>query len=362
MSRPKHRDIACARCFRLKRKCDHAKPSCGECRRKGAECLPARSRKSGENITIPLEYLRQLEERVAEMDRRSSTTETYVEMCDAGVQTDMGDLHTSSDPTFFLTGQHLNAEDDASLMLLSGLQSPYQRFIRSPLSCSSDPLSFLTNATFDFPWMDTAPPFSLTDSSNWLKEQYTNVYFSVTHREWPFLNETAWKSWHNEVIIDGQHEWRQFFLNIVYAIGASLCSTIQRDPSHSIRSKEFYASAMRYYPHVVGHSSMALQIQASLLMILYALHSPSSEEITTSVASIVPFCTAAMAEIRKHASICRETGSITEADEVLSEKMFITCYMLNEIIVSGWDRPVSAAYRVVDDDVSHPDLCMPLSN
>ncbi|OQD79919.1 hypothetical protein PENANT_c042G02747 [Penicillium antarcticum] len=95
---------------------------------------------------------------------------------------------------------------------------------------------------------------------------------------------------------------------------------------------------------------MVLQIQASLLMIVYALHSPSSEEITTSVASVVPFCTAAMAEIRKHASICRENGSITEADEVLSEKMFITCYMLNEIIVSGWDRPVSAAYRVVDDD------------
>ncbi|KAJ5309216.1 hypothetical protein N7508_004595 [Penicillium antarcticum] len=352
MSRPlKHRDIACARCFRLKRKCDHAKPSCGECRRKGVECLPARSRKSGDNITIPLEYLRQLQERVAESDRRSSTIETQVQMCDAGVQTDLGDLEACNDSDSFLAGQDLTPDNDASLMLLSGLQSPSQRFSRSPLSFSPDTWSFLSCATFDFPWMDTTPSYPLTDGSTWLKEQYTNVYFSVTHREWPFMNESAWKSWHNEVFIDGQDEWRQFFLNIVYAIGASLCSTIQRDLSHSIHSKEFYATAMRYYPHVVGHSSMVLQIQASLLMIVYALHSPSSEEITTSVASVVPFCTAAMAEIRKHASICRENGSITEADEVLSEKMFITCYMLNEIIVSGWDRPVSAAYRVVDDDM-----------
>ncbi|KAB8205961.1 hypothetical protein BDV34DRAFT_195047, partial [Aspergillus parasiticus] len=42
--------LACARCFRLKRKCDHAKPNCGECRRRGAECLPANSCKNGENI------------------------------------------------------------------------------------------------------------------------------------------------------------------------------------------------------------------------------------------------------------------------------------------------------------------------
>jgi hypothetical protein len=292
------------------------------------------------------------------MDRRSSTIETQAETCDVGVQTNLGDFDACNSSSPFLAGQDINPDNDASLMLLSELQSPNQRLTRSPLSFSPDTISFFTGATFDFPWMDTTPSYPLTDGSTWLKEQYTNVYFSVTHREWPFLNETVWKSWHNEIIIDGQEEWRQFFLNIVYAIGASLCSTIQRDPSHLIRSKDFYASALRFYPHVVGHSSMVLQIQASLLMILYALHSPSSEEITTSVSSIVPFCTAAMAEIRKHASICREIGSMTEADEVLSEKMFITCYMLNEIIVSGWDRPVSAAYRVVDDDVSCLDLCI----
>ncbi|KAJ5693791.1 hypothetical protein N7536_004203 [Penicillium majusculum] len=360
MSRPlKHRDIACARCFRHKRKCDHAKPSCGECRRKGAECLPARSRKAGDNITIPLEYLKQLEKRVAELDRESSATETTVETCDAGVQTDFEDpehkrnlLGNGSD--YLMVDQNSSGVgNDGSLLLLSDLQHSSQRSPRaSPSSFSPGAFSLFPETTFDVPWIDLAPSYPLTeDDSPWLKELYTNVYFSVTHREWPFLNEAAWKSWHAEAILDGQDEWKAFFLQMVYAIGSSLCSILQRDSSHSVRSKEYYASAMRYYPYVVGHSSMVLQIQASLFMILYALHSPSSEDISTIVSSVLPFCTAAMTEIQKHVSICRDNGSMTESSEVLPENMFITCYMLNEVIVSGWDRPVSAAYKVVDDDM-----------
>lgn len=346
MSRPlKYRDIACARCFRLKRKCDHGKPSCSECRRKGAECLPARSRKAGDNITVPLSYLKQLEAQVAELDRRSHTAPS-TKTCDVGVQTDI-DLG-------FDAQQSLASPDISgvnSTLTFPGLNLANQKPWRTPGYLSPDP--FLTS--FDIPWMDMAPLYSFTgDDTPWLKELYANMYFSVTHREWPFLDEAIWKSWHTDGISDGQYEWRAFFLQMVYAIGASLFGTLQRDSSHSFRSKEFYTSAMRFYPHVVGNSSMLSQIQASLLMILYALHSPSSEEITTSVGSVLPFCVATMADIRKHAAMSNELGSATGVDDVLLEKMFITCYMLNEVIVSGWDRPVSAAYRVVDDDVSLP--------
>ncbi|KAK9852040.1 Fungal transcriptional regulatory protein [Penicillium brevicompactum] len=343
MSRPlKHRDIACARCFRLKRKCDHAKPSCSECRRKGAECLPARSRKAGDNITIPLSYLKQLEARVAELGRPSQTAPLQ-NTCDVGVQTD---IDLGFDAQQSLTGPDISELNNA--LTFPGVQLASPKLWRTPGYLSPDSFS----AFFDIPWMDMAPltPFA-SDDTPWLKELYANMYFSVTHREWPFLDEAIWKSWHTNGVSDGQDEWRAFFLQMVYAIGASLFSTLQRDTSHSFRSKEFYTSAMRYYPHVVGHSSMLLQIQASLLMILYALHSPSSEEITTSVGSVLPFCVATMAEIRKHAALSSEIGSGTGVDDVLLEKMFITCYMLNEVIVSGWDRPVSAAYRVVDDDM-----------
>jgi hypothetical protein len=295
-----------------------------------------------------------LEQQVTELGAHNTAQPTNTS--DIGVQTDFDDL-SRNDPRQLLAEPDINLgmENDSSLMLCSELEYQGTKSRRTPLShYAPDAFSLLTEASFDLPWIDMTPLYSFaSDGSSWLKEMYANMYFSVTHREWPVLDEPTWRSWHTDAILDGQDEWRSFFLRMVYAIGASLSSTLQRDPSHSARSKEFYTSAMRYYPHVVGHSSMVLQIQASLLMILYALHSPSCEEITASVASILPFCAAAMTEIRKHASLCRENGSATEADEVLSEKMFISCYMLNEIIVSGWDRPVSAAYRVVDDDVSY---------
>lgn len=373
MSRPlKQREIACARCFRLKRKCDHAKPTCGECRRKGAECIPARSRKTGESITVPLAYLKNLERRVAELEDQLDTTNTRVEMCDVGVQTD-------STPDYEDEGVRISTPSSALWMpyntpkdstpkprihcpedendLVPFSESPQLgHWPRSPSRTSfTEAFSLWNEQNLDFLRVNTAPAYPLLcDNSPWLSELYTNVYFSISHREWPFLNESAWKKWHSEEGMDG-HTWRSFFLRMVYAIGASLCSTMHRDPLHLVRSKELYASAMSYYPHVVGHSSMVLQVQASLLLIVYALHSSSSEEIDTTVSSILPFCTAAMAEIRKYERANGDDDLSVTSGEAWTENMFITCYMLNEIIACGWDRPASAsaAYRAIDDDVSY---------
>lgn len=368
MSRPlKQREIACARCFRLKRKCDHAKPTCGECRRKGAECIPARSRKTGESITVPLAYLKNLERRVAELEDLLDTTNTRVELCDVGVQTDPApedeETHISTPcgalwmpyntPKDNTPKPKIDFPEDENALVPFSETPQLGLWSRSPSQTSfTDAFSLWNEQNFDFLRVNTAPAYPLLcDNSPWLSELYTNIYFSISHREWPFLNESAWKKWHSEEGLDG-HGWRTFFLRMVYAIGASLCSTMHRDPLHLVRSKELYASAMSYYPHVVGHSSMVLQVQASLLLIVYALHSSSSEEIDTSVSSILPFCTAAMAEIRKYERANGEDELSVTSGEAWTENMFITCYMLNEIIACGWDRPASAAYRAIDDDVS----------
>lgn len=368
MSRPlKQREIACARCFRLKRKCDHAKPTCGECRRKGAECIPARSRKTGESITVPLAYLKNLERRVAELEGLLDTTNTKVGLCDVGVQTDPVSedegvrVHTPSSAIWMPDSTSkantpkpkIDCPEDESALVPFPDTPQLGLWSRSPSQTSfTDAFSLWNEQHLDFLRVNTAPAYPLLcDNSPWLRELYTNIYFSISHREWPFLNESAWKKWHGEEGLEG-HGWRTFFLRMVYAIGASLCSTMHRDPLHRVRSKELYASAMSYYPHVVGHSSMVLQVQASLLLIVYALHSSSSEEIDTSVSSILPFCTAAMAEIRKYERANGDDELTVTSGEAWTENMFITCYMLNEIIACGWDRPASAAYRAIDDDVS----------
>ncbi|KAJ5161808.1 hypothetical protein N7492_007200 [Penicillium capsulatum] len=370
MSRPfKQREVACARCFRLKRKCDHVKPTCGECRRKGAECLPARSRRSGDEITVSLGYLKGLERRLAELESANPTENIHTgrEMCDAGVQTDPLEWEsnrgsTSSDLWMYWEANRETRPDKKNdllqearseavseagpLMLLSGLTPQ----ARTP--SFADIFTRLEGENLNFLHFDKtlASPLAGYDSQ-WLPEIYTAIYFSICHREWPFLNESAWQAWHKAEGSARQEEWQKFFVRMVYAIGASLCSTMHRDPAHLARSKELYTSAMDYYPYVVGHSSMVLQVQASLLLVVYALHCPSAEEIATTVSSIIPFCTAAMTEIRKFA----QTGLIGEvtavSGEMLTENMFIACFMLNVIVASGWDRPVSAAYRALDDDM-----------
>ncbi|CEO59214.1 hypothetical protein PMG11_03897 [Penicillium brasilianum] len=357
MSRPfRPRDIACARCSRLKRKCDHAKPTCGECRNKGAECLPARSRKSGDSITIPVAYLKELERRVAELEGSTLGANPGAELCDAGVQTDFVE-NGSIEVGIALSAQlpyWANETDESQALVLPSAMQPQGPISRlSPFSPSSftDSIFQFNDETLDFLRLDK-PSFPLVgDDSIWLTELYTNIYFSITHREWPFLNESAWKIWHRKEGETGQEEWRFFFLRMVYAIGASLCSTMHTDPAHLTRSKELYASAMNYYPQVAGHPSMVLQVQASLLLIVYALHSPSSEEIATTVSSILPFCTAAITHLRKYVRIDRDDETTATSGEVMSENMFIACYMLNEVIASGWDRPVSSSYRIVDDDL-----------
>lgn len=296
----------------------------------------------------------------------NSSPSQSIELCDVGVQTDPvpddeGSLHTPSSnlwiPLDYIKSPSWKSdipENDSALVLLSELQ-PRGYTPRSPSQTSfTDAFSYLNEHALDFFRLDKGPVYPpVGNESLWVTELYTNLYFSITHREWPFLNESAWRNWHNEETLDRHEDWRSFFLRMVYAIGASLCSTMHRDPAHAIRSKELYASAMSYYPHVVGHPSMVLQVQASLLLIVYALHSPSSEEITTSVSSILPFCTAAMAQIRKYARDNRDDETTMASGEAWTENMFIACYMLNEIIASGWDRPFSAAYRAVDDDVSN---------
>lgn len=56
--------------------------------------------------------------------------------------------------------------------------------------------------------------------------------------------------------------------------------------------------------------------------------------------------------MRRYMRVNQGDKSLSASGEASMENMFITCYMLNEIVASGWDRPVSAAYQVIDDDVS----------
>ncbi|KAF7718185.1 Fungal Zn(2)-Cys(6) binuclear cluster domain-containing protein [Penicillium ucsense] len=353
----KQRQVACARCFRLKRKCDHAKPECGECRRKGAECLPAKSRKSGENVTIPVAYLKDLEKRVVELAHRLSAVSQASGSCDLNVQTES--IESDGEALAAISPENSSFHTSAlnrsiSPLLCSGMNMPYAEDQLPSSVLSSYPLGqsshFLKTAVCGFLCHDGLKPSNLGLDSVWLKDLYANLFFAISNCEWPILDQAIWTEWYCERGASGQ-EWQSFFLHMVYAIGASLCSTMHKDSTHLERSEELFKNAKTKYHLVMSQPSMTLHVQASLLLVVYALHSPSSEDISIIITSILPFCTNAMARARTtERNKCGEHRG-SSLGSTTSESLFISCYMLNEIISSGWCRPELASHQIAEKDL-----------
>lgn len=61
--------IACIRCRHKKKKCDHVVPRCGECSRSGTDCVRFEERKPRDAASVPWEYVRSLEARLAHVEK-----------------------------------------------------------------------------------------------------------------------------------------------------------------------------------------------------------------------------------------------------------------------------------------------------
>ncbi|KAE8151026.1 hypothetical protein BDV25DRAFT_171741 [Aspergillus avenaceus] len=361
------RPLACARCFRLKRKCDHARPLCGECKRRGAECLPANSYKDGDDVTVPLKYLRHLESRLAELEQILPTSEPLSQTRDIAVQTDA--LHRSEcgpmSDCDFIYDCNINIDEGInSLAQTEVLNSSSQRDTVTGGDEPARPLSRPSKYTVGTMNGINSDKPSLSgllhdlirgdEDTSRLEGAYANFYFAYTHCGWPFLDRSDWAAWRDQWTLGKQEgPWKGFFVDMVYAIGALTCNTFQPTQGHLERAADLYTSALSYYPYVMEEASTVLQVQASILLIIYSLHCPSAREISMAVASIAPFCSVTVTEMQKRATDSDgPVGSTTTTGDGLTESQFITCYMLNEILISGWERPVSEVYKAVDHDMN----------
>ncbi|KAF5857680.1 hypothetical protein ETB97_005437 [Aspergillus alliaceus] len=279
--------------------------------RRGAECLPAKSCKEGEKVTVPAKYLRDLEARIAELEHGSRTSMTAPQARDIGIQTEPIDVlpcdcphinndnddNTSLALSDFLDFDPQRKSPDSSRQaitmapdqLLNQVKSSESHLISFPSSRLQMPsLSDLMDTGVDNPKptdVESLHDLAMVGGySFWLEEAYANLYFSISHFVWPLLDCNAWSSWRHDWNLDKQTElWKGFFVQMVYAIGSLSCSILQPGQNHSDRAAEIYTSALSYYPHVMAEESAVLRLQASILMILYSLHCPSSGEISIIV-------------------------------------------------------------------------------
>lgn len=70
--------IACIRCRHRKKKCDHALPKCSECRRAGSECVRFQERKPRDASSVPWEYVKGLEGRLAQVEKNLASCMTLL--------------------------------------------------------------------------------------------------------------------------------------------------------------------------------------------------------------------------------------------------------------------------------------------
>lgn len=351
-------------------------------------------------VTIPAAYLEHLEARVAELEKEASAARPWV----PGVQgepdkgepdqgepeaqiEDVGEAVSSSPQLSLARNRGMDAGNwvDFNSLVTETMNSSYsevsngQDTVLAPrlgmesslgfppnipqhlLGIGLYPVSHLGNSAspFDMGFKSIPQPIgsafddSTGETSPELKVLYANIYFANAQVQWPFLDEKKWKIWHNNYHSDDYaSSYEGFFLGIVYAIGALLYGAIQGNPVHSACSTAFYNAAMVHYPQAIRQPSMLLRTQATLLVILYALHCPFTKDISDLMSSALLYCTSAMADIKKMASISSEEDAENGSDTMIAEHTFMACHILHEIVELGWDRPVSASYKSLDDKVN----------
>jgi len=351
--------------------------------------------------TIPTKYLEQLEARIAELETNAKIPCQSIRCRDIGVQTDDQELaqevkgihHPTSQALSIIPigtrGLPVENRADSHPMVTGPMDSRWADFsalnqmdefiipqigIKSFMDYTSESIDQSPRDHNQNPTRNSAHQTTEFDSSfrsilqvennqfgditsngsPWINDLYAAVYFANAHVQWPFLNKQKWLSWHSNPRADQpEKSWKGFFLKMVYAVGALFYSALQRDPTHLAASKSLYNAAMAHYPLDLSQPSMMLRTQASLLMILYALHSPSSKDISAVVSSAILYCTAAVSDLQKKPYLITSGDDTENNEEIISEEQtFMACYMLHEIISGGWERPISASYKSLDDKVS----------
>jgi len=393
------RDIACKRCRRLKRKCDHVEPTCGECRRTGSDCVKSRRMMLQDSGAVSSEYVEHLKSRIAELENEIRSSCPSIHTRDIGVQTESEEQIQDSTEYIFDPRNEPSPPFNRSLSVgiwehCGTMPEQVADSLYLNTSCFADPGTGPGDIGINFRYESKLPgqifrfgqyprtslpeyvqPFHISFNSSFrqgidthrnltneslpgLRKLYANIYFC--HVQWPFLDEQRWKLWHEAYGSDeSARSWECYFLDMVYAIGALFYSVLQGDPKHLTHSICFFDAAKMSYHLAISKPSMILRAQASLLMIIYALHSPFHRDIAAEISAAMFFCTSAVFNIPNQSSVVDIEVAENDSSSIVDEQTFIACYMLHEIIVSVWEQPVSASYKFLDDKVRFGSIHIP---
>ncbi|KAH8894002.1 hypothetical protein GQ53DRAFT_804897 [Thozetella sp. PMI_491] len=407
------RSIACTRCRRRKKRCDHAVPVCGECRKSGTECVQFGSNKSDKFATVPIAYLAKLEARIQQLQgslhtpgASGSTTvasapnsaagdlhsqnrhlreglgpgpalaypeasgddsypSPFVSSCDDGVSSSR---HPAPDASVAQTSPDAGGSDLALLSTSQGGSAAGQGGMAAPASLSAQRMPSIAGSLPSSMSRPTQPTYAFVDGlmmpskdsmanigEDWM-DQYANMYFQHIQPQWSFLNEHSWHEFFKLWKMHGMHAQleppQQFTLRIVIAVGALLCGYSRLDRVHFSHASSVHDGAIRnYFCHVMSHPSALVRTQAALLLLVFYLHGPSPSSLYSTLNLMTMHCGSLMTEHERNESLSGHPSSEGYAEQQLRRHTIMSCHIINEVISSGWTYPESHCFSFLDEKI-----------
>lgn len=344
------RKIACIRCRTRKKRCDHAVPTCGECRRSGSECVPYGARKSGSFATIPVAYLRQLEAHAAEAQRSPPPTDMIAHGISTQETAEDSDGANDSASPFDGGGYISDTSRGARLVLQSEQRQVDMEGPEINIPNDGPPRRFSCNSLAGSS-MTTPQTVLSTIGKDWL-DHYTKIYFRHVQPQWTFIDEVAWRdayATHSSRVFEAATY--HFVIQMVLAIGALVSSSFRADCPHLAHASRLHDEAMnKNLGNVTGHSSPLIRTQAFLLMLLYAFHGPSPDPVSGSVMLVLMNCANLMddtQEVNEHA------GNLCVDYEHTRNMTIMSSHILNEVVASAWTYPQPFMFEILDEKVTY---------
>lgn len=377
------RRIACLRCRRRKKRCDHGVPACGECSRTGSECIQYGASRSGSFATIPIAYLQQLESQVSEQQQRSTSAGNGAE--EEFVDADQDQMSAGGETAYPSPFDSIGHDQRDRENILDGSASgTATRDVEDAQLLNSQMVSSEASESYIPPSRQRHESPRPTDQtwSNWSEPQipvfadeeigrqlkgarspigeewmdhYANIYFRHVQPQWSFLDENSWRRRYNvwKTNASGIDPAHQFILQLVLATGALISSSFRAQCPHLVHATELHDRALRsYLGHITQNPSALIRTHASLLMLLYAFHGPSPDAIPGSLMLVLMNCSNLMSQLDEGDQEVQDSPH----PEQIKRHTIMTCHILNEAVSSAWMYPRPFMVEFLDDAVSTIEL------
>ncbi|KAF6794663.1 binuclear zinc transcription factor [Colletotrichum sojae] len=300
--------IACIRCRHRKKKCDHAFPKCGECKRAGSECVRFQERKPRDAASVPWEYVKGLELRLAQVEK--------------------------------------NLVNCMALIRKQGNPSPASVASREG-SMFRTPINLHENQFLPRPPSD--------DDIGLLRKADFACYFQFVHPNWCFLDEGVLREWFQLCVEQraAPNSFQLFFVQMVCAVGALYSSHSDRGCPHVARSRSLLEQALSQCLPDAIRQSPHIRTKAYLMVLVSAFHNPRPFELRDATRD-------AVMEITQRLSTYQSPNSFTpmgtvpsppSTEDVKDRSLLMHCYSVYEMLATMWNGWLRELVGPLDEKV-----------